>query len=147
MLRRITFLQIKILSKQKAYEEGFLVKQLFLKSVLGFQTHRDHFAVDFQKNETRNKILELKSKDISDELLYKKYLIKDNRDWKLTEQRRKLQIDENWERNFVECSYRPFDNRSCYLSYVTMDYPRKEILDHVAKQRKLLSPKFKATSS
>ncbi len=125
------FFVSKDFNEQKIYDEGFSAKELFLKSVLGFQTHRDYFAVDFQKETTKDKILELKLKDVSDEIIRKKYLLKDNRDWQLSEQRKKLQADSDWEQKLIQCAYRPFDNRSCYFSYVTMDYPRKEILDHV----------------
>jgi len=121
----------KDFDEQKKYDAGFFTKELFSKAVLGFQTHRDDYAIDFDEQTTRNKLLELKSPDVLDEVIYKKYSIKDNRDWQLKKQRDSLRLNAKWEDNLTLCSYRPFDNRSCYLSYVTMDYPRKEILNNV----------------
>jgi predicted helicase len=37
----------------------------------------------------------------------------------------------------MECLYRPFDFRHCYFSQVAMDYPRRELLDHVAGRENL----------
>lgn len=122
---------------QNKYNLGFNSKDLFLVAVLGFQTHRDNYSIDIDKNTTRTKILELKSLDVTNDFIYKKYAIKDNRDWQLQIQRNNLRANVEWEKHFTDCAYRPFDNRSCYLSYVTMDYPRKEILKNVLKKNNL----------
>lgn len=121
----------KDLNEQATYNRGFSAKELFIKSVLGFQTHRDHYAIDFDRETTVDKMQELRSKLISNEKITKSYDLKDNRDWKLNEQRDNIQRDKDWQQKIVTCLYRPFDYRSCHLSYVTMDYPRKEILVNI----------------
>jgi predicted helicase len=121
----------KNFDEQKIYDKGFSTKDVFNITVLGFQTHRDGYAIDFDTQTTRRKLNELKNIEILDETLYKKYNIKDNRDWQLKRQRENLRKNTDIEENLTLCSYRPFDNRSCYLSYVTMDYPRKEILNNI----------------
>src|SRR5690606_8941732 len=112
------------------YNQGINPTELFKINVMGFQTHRDHFAIDFEKSSIKNRALDLRNQAIFNEDIYKKYALKDNRDWKLDKARKEIQFDHNWEDKIVDCGYRPFDNRPCYFSYVSMDYPRKELIQN-----------------
>ena len=114
------------------YERGWKVTEMMPVNVLGFQTHRDHFAIDFEEGRLRTRITDLRSPNKTDEELRNEYGLRDNRDWHLSSAREQLRNDEDWERRFIKCLYRPFDWRWCYFSTVAMDYPRREILDHVA---------------
>ena len=114
------------------YEKGFSPKDLFLKNVLGFQTHRDDYALSYEKQNIISRAMQLRDKIVSNDEIYKKHNLKDNRDWNLSKARRDIQNDPNWDRKIMLCEYRPFDSRWCYFSYVAMDYPRKELLQHVA---------------
>lgn len=114
------------------YNLYFKITEAMPINVLGFQTHRDHFAIDFEEEELYKRILEMRDNNISDADYYKKYGIKDNRDWKLTEARQNLRNDNKWKDKITTCLYRPFDWRFCYFSTVTMDYPRRELINHVA---------------
>jgi predicted helicase len=57
----------------------------------------------------------------------KRTQLADNRDWHLTEARERLQDSRTFEK-----AYRPFDNRWCLCDTAFMDYPRRELKDHVA---------------
>jgi len=116
---------------QKEYEKGWKVTEMMPVNVLGFQTHRDHFAIDFDRNELRRRIFDIRDSSVNDDTLRERYELRDNRDWKLTIARSQLRSNDNWEDHFVKCLYRPFDSRFCYFSNVAMDYPRRELLDHV----------------
>jgi predicted helicase len=70
--------------------------------------------------------------NISDQDYSEKYNIKDNRDWNLKKARKSVSSDLHWEEKIISCLYRPFDWRSCYFSTVAMDYPRRELINHVA---------------
>jgi predicted helicase len=128
------------------YESGWKVTDAFPVNVLGFQTHRDHFAVDFSKTALRKRIEDLRGPK-SDEELRALYQLSDNRDWQLSAARKQVRSDKEWERHFIQCLYRPFDRRHCYFSTVAMDYPRRELLDHVAGRKNLclLSSRQQAT--
>ena len=82
---------------------------------MGFQTHRDSFAIDFDMNNIKNRATDLRNLDIVNDELYKKYSISDNRDWKLSKARNEIQLDNNWQNKAIKCGYRPFDNRWTYF--------------------------------
>ncbi|HDP75997.1 MAG TPA: DNA methyltransferase [Bacteroidales bacterium] len=125
-------------SMLKKYNEGINPTTLFKVNVMGFQTHRDSFAIDFEMKNIKSKASDLINKEITNEELYKKYSISDNRDWKLEKARNEIQADREWETKAVKCGYRPFDERPCYFSYVMMDYPRKELILNVLNKENLL---------
>jgi predicted helicase len=110
-----------------------LKKQVFAVNVLGFQTHRDHFAIAFENEEIEKRVRDMRDAKISDGRIREKYEIPDNRDWKLSDAREALQKRSSAEvsKNLVECAFRPFDRRSCFFGTEFMDYPRRELVDHV----------------
>jgi predicted helicase len=115
------------------FENYFKVTEILPVNVLGFQTHRDYFAIDIERNALLQRIKDMhNSSSLSDNDLKEKYKLKDNRDWQLSKARQQLSKDKEWKSNLIDCLYRPFDKRACYFSYVAMDYPRRELIDHVA---------------
>ncbi len=120
------------------YNNGINPTELFQINVMGFQTHRDSFAVDFNQDEIRNRAIDLRNKELGNDEIYHNYDLKDNRDWKLSRARTEIQTDVNWEKKIIPCGYRPFDNRPCYFSYVMMDYPRKELIQNIADKENLI---------
>ena len=114
------------------FRSGWRLTRIFPVHVLGFQSHRDHFAVAFTEAEIVDRMEALRDSRVTEERLREQYRLKDNRDWKLAKARGYLQQDENWRSAVQLCSYRPFDNRWCYFSDLAMDYPRRELVDHVA---------------
>ncbi|MCI0491033.1 MAG: N-6 DNA methylase [Blastocatellia bacterium] len=114
------------------YERGWKVTEMMPVNVLGYQSHRDHFAIDFDEDSLHARIADLRETAYSDDDLRNKYALRDNRDWQLSIARKELRSDQDWKRHFIRSLYRPFDWRFCYFSTVAMDYPRRELLDHVA---------------
>ncbi len=119
------------------YHEWGSLTEIIPTSVLGFQSHRDHFAVDIERQEIVNRLKDFRNANLPDDILKEKYALKDNRDWQLAKARGAIQADDDWKKCIVPCAYRPFDDRFCYFSYVAMDYPRRELLDHVAWRNNL----------
>ncbi len=122
---------------REEYEQGWMVTEIFPVNVLGFQTHRDHFAIAYEKSDIKQRIKDMLDKSISDQNLRIKYDIRDNRDWRVPEARVSLQAASNPISNIIPCSYRPFDKRWCFFGYETMDYPRRELMSHVAWYKNL----------
>ena len=119
------------------YEKTWRITDVMLNNVLGFQTHRDHFAVDFSHQELEERILEFRNPQLSDKEIQDKYNVCDNRDWNVKAARKSLQQDQNWQESLITCLYRSFDWRYCYFSTAAMDYPRQELIKHVAKKENL----------
>ena len=116
---------------EENYKKGFSVAELFNINVLGFQTHRDKFAIDFNRNTIRERIKEMKTEEISDEFLKRKYDLVENGGWQIAKKRQELNAKPEWEKDIIKLSYRPFDFRFGFYSEVTMDRPRKELKMHV----------------
>jgi predicted helicase len=122
----------------KEYERGWRVTEMMPVNVLGFQSHRDGFAVAMEKHEIESRVAALRSSRCSDDDLRRSFSLSDNRDWKLAEARRNLIESEDWWRPVIRCLYRPFDRRWCYFDEIAMDYPRRELKAHVAGKENLV---------
>jgi hypothetical protein len=114
------------------YDEGFSVADLFKANQIGFQSHRDDFAVDFDKSEVVERLREMSNTAIPDVELSEKYDLQDNRDWNLAEARNRIRSYPELSDRLVPCDYRPFDRRYCHLDEVMMDYPRWPLLRSAA---------------
>jgi len=119
------------------YQAGWGVTEVMPVNVLGFQTHRDHFAIDFEKASLRERIAEFRRSDVTDLQVAERYRIGDNRDWHVSEARAALRSLPEWEEPLMQCVYRPFDWRWCYFSTVAMDYPRTQVMRHIIRQPNL----------
>jgi predicted helicase len=111
-------------------EKDRRLTEIYPINVLGFQTHRDAFALSFTEAEMKTKINELANPKISDDELVSRYALKSNRDWSFPDARSAARCGAATPPQFV--AYRPFDDRWSEFSSLTMDYPRRELLDHVA---------------
>lgn len=119
------------------YETGFVATSFIPVRVLGFQTHRDAFAVASSRDELQERLSAMRDLALPDNVLRARWALRDNRDWQLGEQRKNLAANERWQQAVTECLYRPFDKRFCHLGYETMDYPRTEIVQNLLGKRNL----------
>jgi Type ISP C-terminal specificity domain/N-6 DNA Methylase len=107
-------------------------QEIFSLSVLGFQTHRDDFSIAAQRSDIESRVSDMVDGGLSDAEFANKYFLKSNRDWTVREARAALRANDGRQKNIIRCAYRPFDNPYCYFGHEFMDYPRRELLDHVA---------------
>lgn len=119
------------------YEQGFKITDLMAVNVLGFQTHRDDFALDIERDSLLQRMAAMRGTELSDAEFAQRHGVKDNRDWQLNLARKQLREDGDWQEKLIPCAYRPFDTRWAYFSEVAMDYPRRELKDHVAGKENL----------
>jgi hypothetical protein len=113
------------------YQAGWKVTEMMSVNVLGFQTHRDDFAIAFEKETIVKRMQDMRATDLSDSQLIEKYELKESASWKLEKVRKSIRTLEIWESNITKCLYRPFDERYCYFSETLMDRPRRELQNHV----------------
>jgi len=116
------------------YNSGWKLTEIFPVNTLGFQTHRDDFAIEFEREDINKKLQDFRNIKISNKEIEEKYDLKDNRDWNLETARQQIRQNENWEKWLIKCLYRPFDWRFCYFSTVAMDYPRTVLQQHMMKE-------------
>jgi predicted helicase len=113
------------------------IKQAMPVNVLGFQTHRDDFAVAFDRETIVSRCEALRDTHLKDSEIKAHFGLTDSQGWNVHEARKALRDDERWKRHIIRCLYRPFDIRWCYFSTAIMDRPRRELLDHVAGKKNL----------
>jgi hypothetical protein len=113
------------------------MKDIMPVNVLGFQTHRDHFAIALDREEIVTRCEALRGNKLKDAELTSAFELKDSSGWSVHEARQAIREDPKWQNHIVQCLYRPFDIRWCYFSTVAMDRPRRELLDHVAEKENL----------
>ncbi len=106
--------------------------QIFELNVLGFQSHRDHFAIAFQRSEIEGRARDMSGTALSDRDLAEKYGLKDNGDWTISDARKDLRGNKHWQSRIIRCAYRPYDSPYCFFGPEFMDRPRRELLDHVS---------------
>ncbi|MCL2296902.1 MAG: DNA methyltransferase [Proteobacteria bacterium] len=119
------------------YEQGWKITDAMPVNVLGFQTHRDGFAIDFDFEKLQERIAVMRNTELTDAEYADKYGVKDNRDWHLRDARNAVRADKNWKEKLIRVAYRPFDDRWGYFSEVAMDYPRRELIQNVAGKANL----------
>ncbi|MFM6025668.1 MAG: type ISP restriction/modification enzyme, partial [Dolichospermum sp.] len=120
------------------YEQMWRINEVMKVNVLGFQTHRDHFAIDFDEDNITRRIRELRDDDLSNQEYLDKYNITDHQNWQLDKARQKIRADKDWKDKIISCLYRPFDWRYCYYSDVIMDRPRRQLINHVFNKDNLV---------
>ncbi|MFM6754428.1 MAG: N-6 DNA methylase, partial [Dolichospermum sp.] len=78
------------------YEQMWRINEVMKVNVLGFQTHRDHFAIDFDEDNITRRIRELRDDDLSNQEYLDKYNITDHQNWQLDKARQKIRADKDW---------------------------------------------------
>jgi hypothetical protein len=120
------------------YEQAWKITDMMPMNVLGFQTHRDDFAIAFEEQTIRKRIGDMRNKHLSDEQIKQMHTLAETGTWKLPRVRTLLQNDEYWEKDITRCLYRPFDERFCYYNTAIVDRPRRELLDHIVNKQNLI---------
>lgn len=128
------------------YYDWPLINEIMPVNVTGIVTARDDFVVDFDREALRSRICDLRSTELSDEAIRKKYFegksskkypAGDSRSWKLPAARKTLRADKDWNKRYVPVLYRPFDVRDMYYVPWMVDWPRTEAMPHMLAGRNL----------
>jgi len=110
------------------------INEIFPVNVTGIVTARDKLAIDFEKNLLKNKIMMFRNKDLPDEVIRNGLKLKDNYQWKLTEQRKQFAEVGDWEKYFSKILYRPFDVRHIYYQDNIVFRTRHEVMRHMLEE-------------
>jgi len=118
----------------KEFERGWKVTEMMPVNVLGFQSHRDGFALAFSYDELHERMSLFRGVRHSDEEIKRLLGVADSGNWNVAKARAKIRAQKNWEIEFIKVDYRPFDRRFCYYNTVAVDRPRPELVTHVARE-------------
>jgi predicted helicase len=131
------------------YQSFWKITDIFKENSNGFKTHRDHYAISFDKETMKSRIVELLSTQLSDNDFLNKYDLSENQDWNLSSVRQNIKNEQTWEKSVIPCAYRPFDIRWCYFGKNLMDRPRDLLINHIAGKNNLslIIPRQIGTSS
>ncbi|MCZ8226661.1 MAG: N-6 DNA methylase [Microcystis sp. LE19-84.1B] len=116
------------------YNKYHRIDEIYITHIYGFKSHRDHFAIDFDKEQIVKRITELVNQDKLDNSFSDKYDL-GKWDWKKASTALKQEID-LW--RFLDlCAYRPFDNRFMFYSDYVMDRTRPDLRNHIFNKENL----------
>ena len=121
----------------KEYERGWKVTEMMPVNVLGFQSHRDPFALALSQDELHQRMACFRGKRHSDDQIRDLLKVADSGSWSIAEARARMRADAQWESEIIQVDYRPFDRRWCYYDAAAVDRPRPELVRHVARRENL----------
>lgn len=101
------------------------------RAVTGFATHRDSFAIGFDKSNVSQRLADFLDNSISDADIQSRFELRDTRDWVLSNARRMARKDVTIESRVIRCAYRPFDIRWVMYSDDVLEYSRREAMQHI----------------
>jgi predicted helicase len=79
----------------------------------------------------KEKISKFRDLSISDTEIQELLKLKNSKSWKLSEVRKRLAKDQNWQSKITKIIYRPFDERYFINHSELVDRPRNEIMKHM----------------
>jgi len=121
------------------YNQYPKVTEIFPVNCLGFQTHRDDFATDIDKDVLKRRIAMFRDTKMPDDLIRQTFGLTDNRDWEMALKRKAIIADEDWDKNIVACLYRPFDTRWIFYHKDAIDFGRPEVMRHMMQNNLALN--------
>ncbi|MEG4517119.1 MULTISPECIES: type ISP restriction/modification enzyme [unclassified Microcoleus] len=119
------------------YNMGWKITEIMPVNSTGVKTHRDHFVFDCERTELYDRIKEFRDLTISNQEVAEKYSISDTGSWKLSEKRRSLAADSQWQNYFTECLYRPFDTLFYYSHEDLVERSRHDVMRHIISKENL----------
>lgn len=113
------------------YMNGWQVTDIFPVNGVGITTARDDFVFDFDDKALRSRIEEFRQTSLSDDEIREKYKLKENQSWRVSEARAEIRRDDDFEKAFTKCLYRPFDIRPLFYHKTMMERSRLEVMRHM----------------
>lgn len=113
------------------------VTDIFPVNSVGIVTSRDSFVIDFDRHALAKRIETFRDAELSDKQVREALNLSDNRDWKLSKKRPKVQADDSWQEKIIRVLYRPFDQRWIFYHKHAIDFGRKQVMRHMLADKNL----------
>lgn len=117
--------------KGENYKNFIRVNKIFPINSVGIVTSRDRFVISFDRESLKRRIWMFRDQNMPDEVVQKSFDLKDKKGWTLSESRKRVCQDENWEQKIVPYLYRPFDTRWIFYHPDTIERNRKNVMQHM----------------
>ncbi len=119
------------------YNNGINPTELFQVNIMGFQTHRDEFCIDINKEILIKRLTDFADNTESDEEIIRAYGIKSTSDFNIKKAQIELQ-KKDIKKEITKCTYRPFETRYIYFDRILVDRPRKELITNSKGRENIL---------
>jgi predicted helicase len=135
------FLASRASRPQPEYDAGFRLSDAMATHSTAVVTARDGFIVAFNTDELCERIEQFVDPQYTDDQIRRrffgngrsrKYPPGDTRGWQVANARRRLRQHANWKNSVRSCLYRPFDRRQILWLPWMIDWPRREVMDHLS---------------
>lgn len=114
-----------------SYQKYVKITDIFPTNSVGVVTSRDKFVIDFDKAELKKRIRMFCDDNISDSVIKQAFGLTENQRWKLKDVRKKIQQEEDWEKQIIPVLYRPFDSQWIFYNDAVVERTRKEVMRHM----------------
>jgi len=118
------------ISLESEYDQTWSLPDVLQVHIGGITTSRDSFALDFDHDALQQRISDFANRDVPDEKITDSYGIQSTGTWHMPAARAAVS-NSAWERDFVQCLYRPFDTRTLFYSDCVVERPRHEVMKHM----------------
>ena len=112
------------------YQRYAKITGIFRESSVGVVTSRDTFAISNSKPDLEKRIRMFCDENIPDAIIKQSFDLKDKSDWKIKDARKKVQEENNWEKQIVPILYRPFDHQWIFYNETVIERTRKDVMRH-----------------
>ncbi len=116
------------ISLQEKYMSFKKITDIFRLNSVGIVTARDNFVIDIDKRQLEMRIRQFINPKIDDEIIKQTYGLRENKSWKISERRKNLRSDDNWQNAFTQILYRPFDIRWIFYHDEIIERSRKNLM-------------------
>ena len=119
------------------YNKGINPTELFKINVMGFQTHRDSFCIDDNKEILAKRLTDFSKNESSESEISKIFEVKSSTDFNIQDAQKELsKVD--IKKEIIKCNYRPFEEKHIYFDRIVVDRPRKELIIHSKNKENLI---------
>jgi len=112
----------------KDYLNWVNIPQIFPVNSVGIVTARDPFTIDFNKETLEARIRQFRNSKFDIEFLMSAYQLRNTSSWNISFARNDLAKDMDWQENFHQILYRPFDVRIIFYHPTVIDRDRKDVM-------------------
>jgi len=119
---------------EKQYSQFWKITDIFPVNSVGIVTSRDKFVIDYNFDALKRRIRMFKDEKLPNEIVAKTFGLKDKKGWKLSEVRKSVREDKNWEKEFTKILYRPFDERHIFYHDAVIERSRKNVMRHMMQE-------------